>query len=282
MDTLTPAQEGVDDMAERNTFFARIGSWIRKGHALPDSPFVNNEDGTTANDPARRSDLAGELNDPHALAQSVPGGSAESRSTFLRPWAKRDAAIENLQSGIGALAELMGGIRENLERTSQRQDELLRYLSHLPQALQQLPESNRIQGETLKAIHHRMEQQSEEQARLADILERISAADATNGRTLDALQERVHALNEHDQAIADNLNSVGVAMQTLGRHTETSAAVLQQMRDNSSSRDGELERILQKQGARFTAMLTVAIVLSVAALGAVGVVGYLMLNAPVR
>ena len=47
------------------------------------------------------------------------------------------------------------------------------------------------------------------------------------------------------------------------------------MRDNINSRDGELERILHRQGSRFTTMLAVAIFLSIAALVAVGVIGYI-------
>jgi len=207
----------------------------------------------------------------------IPGGT-EPRSTFLRPWAKRDAAIEQLQSGVGALADLMTGIRENLERTAKRQDELVQYLSHLPGALKQLPESARVQGEALRAIQLRMERQSEEQGHLAEVLERMTAADQAHGRTLEGLQERVDTLNEHDKAIAENLNGVGAAMKSLSQHSESSAMVLKQLREDTTNHDGELERILHRQGNRFTTMLAVAIFLSVAALAAVGFVGYLMLN----
>ena len=62
---------------------------------------------------------------PLALASTV----VEPRSTFLRPWARRDAAIENLQNGLVALSDLMGSIRSNLERQSNRQDEVLHYLA---------------------------------------------------------------------------------------------------------------------------------------------------------
>jgi hypothetical protein len=45
-----------------------------------------------------------------------------------------------------------------------------------------------------------------------------------------------------------------------------------------AQRDAELERVLRRQNTRFTTMLIVAIVLSVAALTAVAMVGYLMVN----
>ena len=66
------------------------------------------------------------------------------------------------------------------------------------------------------------------------------------------------------------------------RHSETSAMVLKQMREDTTTRNGELERILQRQGSKFTTMLAVAIFLSIAALAAVGVIGYLLINPPVR
>lgn len=254
-------------MAEQTGFFTRLGEWFKSGGRSGDS--------ATAELP-----LEGQLHDAPPSEQHHPGGSPIAvRSTLFRPWAKRDAAIENLQNGVGALSDLMVSIRDNLERSSQRQDELLQYLSHLPQALQQLPESSRMQGETLKAIQRRMEQQSDEQSKLAEILEKISSADQLNGRTLEALHGRVEAMNQQDGKIAENLTTVGSALQSVSRNSEATSAVLQQMRDNQTTRDGELERILAKQGTRFAVLLVVAIVMSVAALGSVAFVGYQLMHA---
>ena len=255
-------------MAEQTGFFTRLGEWF-KGSGRP------GDAGTEQHLP-----LEGQLHDAPPSDQHHPGGSPLAvRSTLFRPWAKRDAAIENLQTGVGALSDLMVSIRDNLERSSQRQDELLQYLSHLPQALQQLPESSRMQAETLKSIQRRMEQQSDEQSKLAEILDRISQADQINGRTLDALHDRVGAMNEHDSKIAENLNTVGSALHSVSRNSEATSAVLLQMRDNQTSRDGELERILAKQGTRFTTLLVIAIVMSVAALGSVAFMAYQLLHA---
>jgi len=44
-----------------------------------------------------------------------------------------------------------------------------------------------------------------------------------------------------------------------------------------TSRDNELQQVLMRQGTRFTVMLSVAIFLSIAALAAVAVIGYLLL-----
>ena len=271
-------------VSEQQTWLARIGSWFRKGN--PDNPEGAgsarsriSDDLPDNNDNGDPADVIG-----HGLGgSSLMPNPIEPRSTFLRPFTRRpDPNIEQLRSAVGALGELMTGIRDNLENSAKRQDEMLQYLSHLPVALQQLPESARVQGEALRAIQLRMENQAGEQERLAEILERMSASDVTHGRTLEGIQQRVDTLNQHDKAIAENLNDVGEAMQTLGRHSESSTMVLKQMREDSTTRNGELERILHRQGSRFTTMLAVAIFLSIAALAAVVVMGYLLINQPVK
>jgi hypothetical protein len=266
-------------MSEQTTFLSRIGSWFKRrdgGHIAGELPLGGNghhgPEGHEGNGGNSAPDSNGAA---HPSGHAALHGLVEPRGTFLRPWAKRDAAIENLQAGVGALAELMNGIRDHLEKQSSRQDEMLRYLSHLPDALKALPESQRLQGETLKAIHHQMAQQHAEQSRLAEVLEKISAADGQNTRTLDALQDHVETLRQHDQAISENLHSVGAAMAGLGKNTEASAEVLRQLRDNTNQRDGELERVLHRQGTRFTTMLAIGIFLSIAALVAVCILGYL-------
>jgi hypothetical protein len=67
-------------------------------------------------------------------------------------------------------------------------------------------------------------------------------------------------------------------MEGLGKNTAASAQVLQQLRDNSASRDGEIQRILQQQTSRFTTLLVVATLLLVAALVGVAALGYFFLK----
>ncbi|MDB5173420.1 MAG: hypothetical protein JWO87_31 [Phycisphaerales bacterium] len=242
------------------TLINRIGNWLRRGGRQGDE---------LSNDlSARASDGAGDGNLP-----AVTNG--ETRSTFLRPWVKRDATIDQLQNGVAALSELMGTIRDNLEKQAHRQDDLLDYLSHLPQALQSLPESSRVQGEALKAIQEQIRQQNGQQGKLAEVLERIHRADGEHRSTLSALQERVETIGKQEESIGRSLSGVGTALETVSRNSEASAQVLTQLRDNISSRDTDLEAVIRKQNTRFTTMLTVAIVLSMAALTAVVIFGYL-------
>lgn len=233
-------------MSEQQTFFTRLGSWFRRGN---------------------HGDLP--------LAQD--NGAIEPRSTFLRPWGSQRAAIQRLQEGFDSLTDLMSSIRENLDKQSRRQDELIQYLSHLPEALRTIPESSRIHGETLRAIHQQLEHQNAQQERLAEILEKLSDTGGESRETLGEIRDRVEALRDTDEAISANLSSLGSALQSVSHNSAAGAQVLEQMRERIDHRDGQLEQILARQGTRFTTMLAIAIFLSVAALVAVSVIGYLLL-----
>jgi hypothetical protein len=258
---------------EQQKFMSRIGNWFRKSPMSPDETPINGEDGGPPM-------LAGGDEDPdddqnQEEVQHDAATEAEPRMTFLRPWAKRENTMDNLQRGIGALSDLLVSLRDNMEKQSQRQDELLGHLAILPEVLRAIPQASQAQSEALIAIQGQIERQTEQQSKLGDVLERLSNADDSQGRTLQALQETVVSLNDHDQAISHNLQSLGVALESMSGNTQTSATVLEQLRDNTARRDGDLERVIKRQNTRFTTLLTIAIVLSIAALTAVSAFGYL-------
>lgn len=199
--------------------------------------------------------------------------------------------------------ELLTGLRQQMERQGLRQDELLTHLARLPGALEQLPENlraqtellraqtenlqgqsetMRVQSETLSALRQHAEWQTAHAARQAEnqsaghgqvveLLDRMTLADATHGRTLKAVETRIEALGRNDQAIWSSVKSVtGTA--------EASTRVLEQLRDQLAHRDGGLQQVVQRQGNRFNSLLVSITSVSVAALTAAAVFGYLILS----
>jgi len=237
--------------AAQETFISRIGRLFRR-----------------APRPNGNSDSSGS----HAIIEARPG--------IARPWGRQSAAIARLQEGFDSLTDLMSAIKENLETQNRRQEELTGYLSTLPKVLEMMPEASRAQAETLGAIRDQLVNQSEQQAVLGDILAKLSESGGDQREVLEGLRERVEKLNEQDRKIAENLENVGSAMASASKNTQTSAEVLEQMRDNMSARDGELERVLHRQAAKFTAMLAIAIFIAIAALVAVLVMGYIVMYKP--
>lgn len=233
-------------MSEQQTLLTKLGNWFRRGQRDGDLPL-------------------------HSDATMI-----EPRSTFLRPWAKRDAAIQNLQEGFTTLTDLMSAIRQALENQSKRQDELVNSLAHLPEALRAIPESSRIHGETLRAIHTQLEQQNTQQEKLGEILDRLSTSGGSQRETLDEIRERIESIRETDEAISNNMSSLGSVLQSVGRNSTVGAQVLEQMSDRLTSRDGQIEQILHRQNARVTTMLVTTLFLAIASVAAVCVIGYMV------
>jgi uncharacterized phage infection (PIP) family protein YhgE len=262
-------------MSNDTGFFTRIGNIFKGGNkgqsGLPVMKSVTDDESGLSQ---MHSGNYGSGNGGSSLLQPVDA----TRSTFLRPWAKRDASIIQLQEGFNALTGLMGAVKDSLEKQNQRQDELLNVLSSLPEAMRSIPATGAAQTETLRAIADQIKEQNAHQQKLGDILEKVTETHGTHKESLEQLREHVETLGDHDKSIADNLNQVGAAMQDVSQNSKVSAHVLEQMRDNINSREGELQRILHKQSARYTTMLAIAIFLSIAALGAVCVIGYMVIN----
>lgn len=224
----------------------------------------------------KRSDaIEGEL--PPLPPAEHAGTDIAPRPSIFHPFARQNQAIQSLQNGFVTLTDLMDGIRENLERQGVRQDKLIEQLTKLPALLEQLPESARLQGETLKALHQELAAQHTNQQRLTDILDHVSKSSSAQHEAIDGLSERMDRARQTDERIAENLGSVGDAMANMGRSSTASAQLLESLRDNMSARDNDLQAVLTKQATRFTVMLSVAIFLSIAALVAVAVIGYLLL-----
>jgi chromosome segregation ATPase len=174
---------------------------------------------------------------------------------------------------------VMSSIRQSMADQGRRQDEIASHLSALPRILEMIPENNRLQGETLKAIHDQLVHQAEQQETLNEILEKLSDSGGEQNDLLDGLRERMENLNQQDKAMADSLFAVKSAMESVGRSSTASAHVLEQLRDNLNARDGDLERTLHTHGVRFTVMSAVAVCLSALALAAVIVIGVILIHA---
>ncbi len=225
----------------------------------------------------RRSDSTNGHSEPDNSAK--PSVVVETRPVALRPWGRNNAAIAQLQEGFSLLTELMSSIRQNMESQGRRQDELLAQVSALPKVLETLPDAIRMQGDTVKAIQQQLVSQSDQQGKLGEILQKLADAHGDQKDLLEGLRVRVETLNEQDKAMADSLHTVGSALESVSKNSAAGTQVLCNIRDNLSSRDADLDQILRRQAARFTAMMAAAVFLSIGAVIAVVVMGYLTIHA---
>jgi hypothetical protein len=210
--------------------------------------------------------------------QDSPSVSVEAHPLAMRPWKRNTAAIAQLQDGFNSLTDLMGDIRQNMVAQGRRQDELIGHLAALPKLLESIPENNRIQGETLKAIHAQIINHGEQQQTLGEILEKMAESGSDQKDLLEGLSERVETLNHQDKAMADSLSSVSVSLESSSKASAVSAQVLENLRDNLRARDNEMEALLKRQGTRFTVLLSIAIIVAVIALASAAVMLILLMH----
>ena len=154
-----------------------------------------------------------------------------------------------------------------------------RAVSALPKVLETLPDAIRMQGDTVKAIQQQLVSQSDQQGKLGEILQKLADSHGDQKDLLEGLRVRVETLNEQDKAMADSLHTVGSALESVSKNSAAGTQVLCNIRDNLSSRDADLDQILRRQAARFTAMMAAAVFLSIGAVIAVVVMGYLTIHA---
>lgn len=242
-------------MDNKPSFVSRVGQWFKSFRPNVDS-----------------------LPLEHHPAEESSSNLPATRPSFWRPWGRRDAAMAGLQQGFNTLSELMDSIRENLEKQGRRQDEMISYLSNLPEILQSLPESHRMHAEALQTLSRQIEQQVRQQGQLTDILTQLGQSQSDQHDAVAGLHERVQSMAEHNQTISENLRQVGSAMESMGKNSESSTQVLRQLHDDISARSGEVEKALQRQNTRLTALLIAAIGLSVAAIAGVLAVVFVMMK----
>jgi hypothetical protein len=198
--------------------------------------------------------------------------------THLRPWARRDTALTQLQEGFTTLNSLVGSVKENLDRHARQQDEMIHLLRLLPDALRTNPDNARTQAETLKAVGEQLQRHNGQYQRLADVLDKVAGAASNQAKVLDAVNDKVESIAQTDRSLVDPMRRVSSAMEGVSNNTHAIAGVLEQLTSSAGDRDATLHRILRRQNRRLTLLLGVAIAFSVTAMTAACLIGWKLLR----
>lgn len=236
-------------MAESTTLLTRIGSLFKRN---------------------RLSTLGTE----DSNGQPTPQIIEPRRGGFFGSSRASEQSIQKLSEVVVSITQLMSTIRDNLERQNSRQDELLSLMARLPEALEQLPESHRLHGETLKAIYQQLGQQNASQEKLGEILSKMNETGGEQRKLIDSLNDQLDGLRQTDASISDNLVSVGTAMQSLSKTSQSSANVLERIQGNIDARNAAIEQILARQNQRFNFILWLSVVLSMGTLISLALLAY--------
>jgi hypothetical protein len=194
--------------------------------------------------------LYGQTETPTALA----------RRPFF-PWNRREEDLSALQGQMTSMAALMTSLRQYLDQQNARHDELLTYLSQLSQALQAIPDSSRVQSETLRVLHQQIAFQNAQHKQLFEMVRKISEHTSTQHDVAELLRDRVETLYKNDQELVQTIRAMGQAMDMVSNRSQTNGLVLDRLRDNLVSRDGDLERAIRRENhwVRGTLLVTAAV-----------------------
>ena len=201
--------------------------------------------------------LYGETETPTAIAR---------RPIFGFPWQKKEEDLTVLQTGLTSMTALMTSLRQYLDQQNARHDELLTYLSQLSQALQAIPDSSRIQSETLRVLHQQIAYQNAQHKQLSEMLRKISESSGTQREIVELLRDRVETLYKNDQQIGETIGGMGNAITVISQQSQTNTMVLERLRDNLVTRDGDLERSIRAEQQKTRVTLYVVGGTAVAAL----------------
>jgi len=96
-----------------------------------------------------------------------PSVTVETHSVALRPWRRNQAAITATAAGFTSLSELMNSIRDHMDARAADRMSCWRTSPPCRACWRASPKSNRLQGETLMAIHQQLLHQAQQQERWA-------------------------------------------------------------------------------------------------------------------
>ena len=216
---------------------------------------------------------------PLLYGQTQTPGERVRRFGF--PWrsSQSDGDLSVLQSGLTSMTTLMTSLRHYLDQQSARHDELLNYLSQLSSALQAIPDASRVQGETLRVLHQQIAYQNAQHKLVAEMLRKMTESTGTQHEIVELLRDRVETLYKNDQQIAQTIEGMGSAITVVTQNSQTNTMVLDRLRDNLVTRDGDLERSIRRQNRWIISTLLVAIFMSFTAIVVVIIVSMWSLGA---
>lgn len=203
------------------------------------------------------------------------------RPIFGMPWKRREEDLTALNDGLTSIAALMTSLRQYLDQQNARHDELLNYLSQLSHALQSIPDTGRVQGETLRVLHQQIAFQNAQHKQVSEMLRKVSDSSGTQHEIAETLRDRVESLYKNDQQISETIQSMAASVTLVSQQSQTTSMVLERLRDNLVNRDGELEKSIRREnrltrgalmivGATSLAALVIAIAMALYGWSAIG------------
>ena len=225
--------------------------------------------------------------DTYAPDVSTPGGNARGEG---RPSSETgatgagggesggDPGSYRMQQSYDSLLETVHELRQALDGQARRQDELLTRLGTMPQALDALPQTSRIQADMLNLINDRIKMHAEQQKRIGVAINNVGAAGAGGaagggkmqlGEALQAIREQIETGNEIDRQLVDSFNRFSLMIDRLHMANNHAVECLQQVRDSHAASAMQMQEWIEKSRHKHGWIIGGAFVMALVALIAV-------------
>lgn len=229
-------------MADNGSFWQRVGNAFNSAasHVTQFGGNGSNEHGKRVNGAVEVAAPAGEL-------------ATELREqSWWRRWQPR-------HPGSGDLALRMVQLADAMERHFRQQDtrarELAGSLDRVGSVLEQLADTQRAQGESLKRIADQADAASRHTANMSDTLARIPDSLLTQAEAIRAVAMQLDLAQDTDLRLRESLQQFGQAVGTLGTTGREQTLALRDLNSFQREQHDALTQLVHVQSRRFLLVL---------------------------
>ncbi len=203
--------------------------------------------------------------------ESVMGERDLSANSGGVPWWRRGSAQAQMREVAQRIVSLAESLQQHFERQDTHSAKLTSSLDHVGNVLEQLAETQRAQGESLRALVERGEAAGKHAANMADTLARIPESLLTQAEAIQTVAGQLQDSQESDNRLRESLQHFSQAIGKLSDSGGMQAEALQHLHQAQREQHDAITALVREQSRRFLVVVTAAAILTVAAVGTMAV-----------
>jgi methyl-accepting chemotaxis protein len=224
--------------------------------------FDPESDGATAGDEAL------EPGNGHTPGNGHDSGNGDppQEAGFLSAMRRRRPSSALIAERYERVGQLLGSLRDHFEQQDRRSKELSDAVARMADVLEQLPETQRAQGETMQAIAAHLQTGNRQSSELRETLVRVPSAIQAQADAIQAVSRQLGVSSNADSQLVGSLQRLSRVVNGLGISNREQIETLQRMHaDSIEQRDG-LASVIREQSRRYLMIVAGAGVVTLTAI----------------
>lgn len=201
---------------------------------------------------------------------AVDGGGVGGRSAGKLLTRVSDAvtgrSYEKIEAAQQQLLSLIGSIQSHLDGQAARSEKMAGSLAQLAYALSSMPESARVQHDTLRALMQHVAAGNQRSETLGAIVDELRKAQSSQSASMQQLAEAIHAASfrtgEQQSGLSEQVRRVEGAVGVIGLTTRSQSDMLSRLSEIEQKQDQRLIDLIRKQNRRFNTLFIVTLSLA--------------------